>query len=137
MALKEVPKLNFSVSLAMTGAFPVEANAFFDTYEEAERAARNAEAAGSTNTIFYYTQVIHVTKGEKAGLYEITTDNTLKRLDGDDGVAFTTDETLSLSENNVLSVNTAKEPEANNTLPITSAAVATTVGNINEILKTI
>lgn len=137
MALKEVPKLNFSVSLAMTGAFPVEANAFFNTYAEAETAAKNAEAPGSTNTIFYYTQVIHVTNGEKAGLYEIMPDNTLKKLDDDSGTLFTTDETLTLNENNVLSVNTAKEPEANNTLPITAAAVATTVGNINEILKTI
>lgn len=52
------------------------------------------------------------------------------------GVSFTTDETLKL-ENGVLSVNTATEAEEDNTLPITSAAVATTVGNIEIILKTI
>lgn len=52
-------------------------------------------------------------------------------------VCFTTDETLTLSENNVLSVNTAKEPDPDNTLPITSAAVAASVGNIEIILKTI
>lgn len=46
------------------------------------------------------------------------------------------DETLSY-ENGVLSVNTAKEPDPDNTLPITSAAVATTVGNIAVLLKTI
>lgn len=53
-----------------------------------------------------------------------------------DGVQFTTDETLSL-KNGVLSVNTAQEPEPDNTLPITSAAVHTTVGNIEVLLKTI
>lgn len=52
------------------------------------------------------------------------------------GTDFKTDETLTL-ENGVLSVNTATEAEEDNTLPITSAAVATTVGNIEIILKTI
>lgn len=49
---------------------------------------------------------------------------------------FITDETLTL-KGGVLSVNTAQEPDPDNTLPITSAAVATTVGNIEIILKTI
>lgn len=52
------------------------------------------------------------------------------------GTKFTTDETLSF-ENGVLSVNTAKEPAPDNTLPITSAAVAQTVGNIEILLRTI
>ena len=52
------------------------------------------------------------------------------------GVQFTTDETLSLKDG-VLSVKTAQEPEPDNTLPITSAAVYTTVGNIEIILQTI
>ena len=47
-----------------------------------------------------------------------------------------TDETLSYV-NGVLSVNTAKEVAADNTLPVTSAAVATQVGNIEILLKTI
>ena len=55
---------------------------------------------------------------------------------GDGGVNFEVDETLSL-ENGVLSVNRAEEPEPDNTLPITSAAVYTTVGNINALLETI
>lgn len=55
---------------------------------------------------------------------------------GGGGVDFTTDETLTL-ENGVLSVNTAKAVEADNTLPITSAAVAVTVGNIEVLLEII
>lgn len=51
-------------------------------------------------------------------------------------VPFTTDETLSF-KNNVLSVNIAQEPAPDNTLPISAAAVATTVGNIEILLKTI
>lgn len=54
------------------------------------------------------------------------------------GVSFTTDETLNLDpETGVLSVNTADKPEADNTLPITSAAVYATVGNIEALLATI
>lgn len=40
-------------------------------------------------------------------------------------------------ENNVLLVDTAQDVEQDNTLPITSAAVHTTVGNIEILLKTI
>lgn len=55
---------------------------------------------------------------------------------GDSGTIFATDETLTL-RNGILSVNTAEEPDPDNTLPITSAAVAQTVGNIEILLKTI
>lgn len=55
---------------------------------------------------------------------------------GGGGVSFITDETLTLKDG-VLSVNTAKEVEQDNTLPITSAAVYTTVGNISALLDTI
>lgn len=52
------------------------------------------------------------------------------------GVEIKTDDTLSFV-NGVLSVNTADNAEANNSLPITSAAVHTQIGNIETILKTI
>lgn len=47
-----------------------------------------------------------------------------------------TDETLKM-ENGILKVNTADEVEKDNTLPVTSAAVYTEVGNINALLETI
>lgn len=47
------------------------------------------------------------------------------------------DNTLKLSPEGTLSVNTAKYVEQDNTLPITSAAVYTEVGNINALLSTI
>ncbi len=56
--------------------------------------------------------------------------------DGTAITAFITDETLSIKDG-VLSVNTADRAEENNTLPITSAAVYTEIGNINVLLETI
>ena len=52
------------------------------------------------------------------------------------GVQFETDATLKL-EDGVLSVNTTDDMEKDNTLPITSAGVYATVGNIEALLKTI
>lgn len=66
----------------------------------------------------------------------IGTDGIVQPMTVKDGTTFVPDETLTL-QNGILSVNTAKEPDPNNTLPITSAAVASTVGNIEILLKTI
>ena len=51
-------------------------------------------------------------------------------------VDFQTDDTLTLKDG-VLSVNTTNNMEQDNTLPITSAGVFATVGNIEALLKTI
>lgn len=56
--------------------------------------------------------------------------------DWEDVTGFETDETLTM-ENGILSVNTADAVEEDNTLPVTSAAVATQVGNIEVLLGTI
>lgn len=60
----------------------------------------------------------------------------IKGSPGKDGTEFVTDRTLTL-KSGVLSVNTAEVVEEDNTLPVTSAAVYTTVGNINALLATI
>ena len=52
------------------------------------------------------------------------------------GVSFETGETLTLKDG-ILSVNTTDQMEQDNTLPITSAGVYATVGNIEALLKTI
>ena len=54
----------------------------------------------------------------------------------DVGVQFETDSSLVLKDG-VLSVNTTNQMEEDNTLPITSAGVYATVGNIEALLKTI
>lgn len=53
-----------------------------------------------------------------------------------DGLPFETDETL-IFESGILRVNTATDAEQDNTLPITSAAVYETLGNIELLLGTI
>lgn len=58
------------------------------------------------------------------------------RIKGDDGTEFEVDATLTLVDG-ILSVNTADDVEKDNTLPVTSAAVYTEVGNINALLATI
>lgn len=55
---------------------------------------------------------------------------------GGGGGGFKTDKTLNLKDG-VLSVNTTNDMEQDNTLPITSAGVFATVGNIEALLKTI
>lgn len=55
--------------------------------------------------------------------------------DGKDAV-LETDDTLTL-EDGVLRVNTAKDVEQDNTLPVTSAAVFVEIGNIDALLQTI
>ena len=68
---------------------------------------------------------------------EQTVNDYLKENPVQGGVDFTTDETLTLSTDKILSVNRAFSVEQDNTLPITSAAVHETVGNINALLATI
>lgn len=93
MAIANLPKLNFSVPLAMTVALPVEYNAYFNSYDEAVAAAATAEAPGSSNTVYYYGQKIVVVGDASADLYIIQPDGTLKPAggsgDGDKTFVFT------------------------------------------------
>lgn len=130
-------KLNFSVAFNPTSAFPLDARCYFESLAAAQEAAAKAEAVGSSNTVYYHGQKLLVVENGSATWYTIQPDGTLSvEGTGSEDTSFTTDETLSL-ENGVLSVNTAAEPDPDNTLPITAAAVYTTVGNIEELLKTI
>lgn len=76
-------------------------------------------------------------KGGYTGTLEQFYEDLAKKGQGSEGgVDFETDETLKL-ENGILSVNTTNDMEQDNTLPITSAGVYATVGNIEALLKTI
>ncbi len=77
MAVDRLPKLNFSVPFAMTSALPVDANAYFESYTAAEAAAATAEEAGSSNTQFYYGELILVVENSVATTYQIQPDKTL------------------------------------------------------------
>lgn len=136
--MAEFGTLNFSVAFNPTSAFPLDARSFFNSYAAAEAAAQTAKEVGSTDTVYYYGQPLVVVENDVATMYQIQPDNTLKALGSgtSGGISFTTDETLSL-KGGVLRVNTANAAEQDNTLPITSAAVNTVVGNINILLESI
>ena len=136
--MAEFGTLNFSVAFDPTSAFPLDARSFFSSLAAAEAAAKTAKEVGSTDTVYYYGMPLVVVENNVATMYQIQPDNTLKAIGSgtNGGISFTTDETLSL-ENGVLKVNTAKEVQKDNTLPVTSAAVETVVGNINILLETI
>lgn len=72
------------------------------------------------------------------GNWWIGDDDTRIPASGGGGSAdITIDHTLKYDQYGNLGVNTASVVEKDNTLPITSAAVETTVGNIEILLKTI
>lgn len=79
-------------------------------------------------------QIIALEKKTDKSVSEL--DERIVVLEESGEIVLQTDETLSY-KNGVLSVNRATEVEADNTLPITAAAVHTTVGNIEILLETI
>ena len=128
-----------ATSLAVTQEVPEAARPWvdevLDAADEAKRQADRAEkiandmSGGVISGAVRYDEEQSLTDEEKA--------QARKNIGADVGVNFTTDETLSLSEDGVLSVNTANDVEQDNTLPVTSAAVFAEVGNINALLGTI
>ena len=75
-------KLDFSVSFNRTSAFPLDAKSYFESLASAQAAAKTAEAAGSSNTVYYYGQTIAVVEGGVATLYTIQPDKTLAEVGG-------------------------------------------------------
>lgn len=128
-----------ATSLAVTQEVPEAARPWvdevLDAADEAKRQADRAEkiandmSGGVISGAVRYDEEQNLTEEEKA--------QARKNIGADVGVNFTTDETLNLSEDGVLSVNTANDVEQDNTLPVTSAAVFAEVGNINALLGTI
>lgn len=63
-------KLNFAVGFNRTSAFPLDANSYFENYNDAVAAAAGAAEVGSADSAYYVGQLIIVkdtTKG--VGLY--------------------------------------------------------------------
>lgn len=81
----EFGKLNFSVSFNPTSAFPLDARSYFESYAEAEEAARMAVAAGSAESVYYYGQTLVVVENDKAKFYIIQPNNTLSVVEGSSG----------------------------------------------------
>lgn len=73
-------KNNRSVAFNPTSAFPLDARSYFESLESAQAAAAKAEEVGSTNTIYYYGQIISVVENSIATLYIIQPNKTLTPL---------------------------------------------------------
>ena len=137
-------KMNFSVSMNPTSAFPLDARQYFNSLALAKAAAATAEEVGSTNTVYYYGMQLFVDDGTKVTWYTIQRDRTLLETGsastsgGGSGVSFTPDgTTVILDENNVLKVNTADEVKDGNLQPVTSNAVFKVVGDVETSLSTL
>lgn len=70
-------KLNFAVGFNRTSAFPLEANSYFEDYNEAAAAALTAVEVGSSDSAFYFGQIIIINDknpetNKGLGLYQIT-----------------------------------------------------------------
>lgn len=64
-------KLNFSTSFNPTSAFPLDARCYFESLASAQAAAATAEAAGSSNTVYYFGETLAVLENNVATLYII------------------------------------------------------------------
>lgn len=73
-------KLNFSTSFNPTSAFPIDARSYFESLEKAQEAAATAEAAGSSNTTYYFGQILTVNEGGAVAAYQITNAKALQKL---------------------------------------------------------
>lgn len=114
-------------------AKPSKENDILHTNEAKEAADRAEEAAKLAEE--YADKVI--TEG---GGISAEVERRLTALESDVAPKFTTDHTLTLSENGVLSVNTVDnmyDNTADKTLPITASAVEVTIGNISALLDII
>lgn len=74
-------KLNFAVGFNRTSAFPLDANSYFEDYNEAVAAAASAAEVGSSDSAFYVGQLIIVKDATNGvGLYQIGADKTLVKF---------------------------------------------------------
>lgn len=135
MAIESKNLLVWVKAMSRGKGLPLDASEVYETLAEAESYA-------STSAIAYAGQIIKAKLEDgKYHVYILQPADSGYALEeigseGSGGIDFITDDTLSLN-NGVLSVNTTSEMESDNTLPITSAGVYATVGNIEVLLKTI
>lgn len=91
-----------------------------------------------TETLSYHALLERIKELEEKGVSDEQVAKAVEEYleENPAGVNFETDDSLNLQDG-ILSVNTTNDMEKDNTLPITSAGVYATVGNIEALLKTI
>lgn len=74
-------KLNFAVGFNRTSAFPLDANSYFENYNDAVTAAAGAAEVGSADSAYYIGQLLIVKDTtEGVGLYQINAGKTLTKF---------------------------------------------------------
>lgn len=77
----EFGKLNFAVGFNRTSAFPLDANSYFESYDDAVQAASGAAEVGSSDSAYYIGQLLIVKDSEVGvGLYQINAGKTLTKF---------------------------------------------------------
>lgn len=70
-------KLNFSASFNPTSAFPLDARCYFESLEDAKKAAASAKPVGDTSTIYHYGMKVLVHENGGYTWYQISKNNVL------------------------------------------------------------
>lgn len=132
-------KGNRSIAFNPTSAFPLDARSYFESYSDAVAAATKAEAAGSTNTEYYYGQTLVVVENEKAIFYIIQPDNTLSSVSSGNGEGSSNLEIdanqFEFDENGVLIIRGSKAAEAGSLVSIDANGVISWVAPIDAYTK--
>lgn len=72
--------LDFAVAFNPSTAFPIDTRSMFGSFTAAQAAAASAENAGSSNTKYYFGQIVTVFENDVVSHYSIEADKTLKPL---------------------------------------------------------
>ena len=125
-------KLNFAVGFNRTSAFPLDANSYFENYEEAVTAAAGAAVVGSSDSAYYIGQLIIVNESGNFGLYQISADKTLIKF----GQASSADDLKSQLDKlakTVEGLNTSKADWSEGTAPVDKNGEIVTIGAAGSI----
>lgn len=125
-------KLNFAVGFNRTSAFPLDANSYFENYEEAVTAAAGAAVVGSSDSAYYIGQLIIVNESGNFGLYQISADKTLIKF----GQASSADDLKSQLDKlakTVEELNTSKADWFEGTAPVDKNGEIVTIGAAGSI----
>lgn len=125
-------KLNFAVGFNRTSAFPLDANSYFENYEEAVTAAAGAAVVGSSDSAYYIGQLIIVNESGNFGLYQISADKTLIKF----GQASSADDLKSQLDKlakTVEELNASKADWSEGTAPVDKNGEIVTIGAAGSI----
>lgn len=134
----DVPNILLTTYLAIKAYAVCEECVRHERVIQVERRTKPSDYVYTETEVFKYENLeSRIDEIEKNGISQEAINTAVNLYMADNPIEIQTDNTLTYSENGILSVNTTNDMEKDNTLPITSAGVYVTVGNIEALLKTI